>query len=113
MSRRYILEQAQRAVPEPERAQAVECLAHRCEAHEGMPPINSEGPQLSECAICVGQTFANAYANTFEQTVFWPLIESARRMLNFLSPGAGEAYVEEARAALLAGRVGGGPPTVN
>jgi hypothetical protein len=77
------------------------CVAHRCEDHEDLPPVNSDGPDLSECGICVGQRFVEAFELKFWNEIFWPSIESARSKLRVLG-GAdlAEAFVQEAHARI-------------
>lgn len=77
-----------------------DCVGHRCDEHEDVPPVNSHGPHGSECALCVAQTLVDAYEAAFEKKIFWPIITSARDRLNLLSPGTGDKFVEEARATL-------------
>lgn len=81
------------------------CLAHRCDEHEDLPPVNSTGPNLSECAICVADAFVTAYEKRFEAEIFWPSIESAKQRLNFLAAGVGDQFVEEVRGRIAAARV--------
>lgn len=76
------------------------CVAHRCDDHGTVPPINSHGPDKSECALCVAQALVEGYEKAFERRVFWPTIESARDRLNLLAPGSGNRFLEDARAIL-------------
>ena len=81
------------------------CGAHRCDEHEDLPAVNSSGPDMSECGICVGAAFVEAFEKKFDAEVFWPSIESAKQRLNFLATGVGDQFVEEVRARLMAARV--------
>jgi hypothetical protein len=89
-------------------AGAQACVAHRCDDHAEIPPVNDKGPQRSECGMCVADTIVATYEATFEKNVFWPLIESARTRLNLLAPGAGDSFLEEARATLNAASIDDG-----
>lgn len=83
---------------------AHDCIAHRCidhpDQHETVGPMNQNGPSLSECAICVAQSFVAAYETTLMKSIFWPLVQTARDRLNLLSPGAGEAFQDHARVTV-------------
>lgn len=87
------------------------CAAHRCDTHQDVPPVNSTGPEQSECGLCVADAIVEAYEKAFEQNVFWPLIESARSRLNLLAPGAGDSFLDEARATLTAASIDDGTAT--
>jgi hypothetical protein len=89
-------------------AGAASCMAHRCDTHAEIPPMNSDGPDKSECGFCVADTIVRTYEQTFEGNVFWPLIESARTRLNLLAPGAGDSFLDEARATLNAASIDDG-----
>ena len=78
------------------------CMSHRCAEHAAVPSLNNAGPDNAECAMCVAETMVRAYEKEFEKKVFWPMVESARSRLNLLAVGAGEAFMEEARATLNA-----------
>lgn len=67
-----------------------------------MPPTNDAGPDQSECALCVAQQLVAGYEKAVEKNVFGPIVSSARDRLNLLAPGAGDQFVDEARAQLNA-----------
>lgn len=79
---------------------AQHCIAHRCEEHQELQPVNSNGPSGSECGACVGQAFAEAYEKTVLKAILWPLVETARNRLNLLSPGAGDTFQDHARVTV-------------
>lgn len=79
---------------------AVACVSHRCDEHADVPPINQGGPDESECGMCVAVDLVASYETAFEQKVFWPVVQSARDRLNLLAPGAGDVFLDEARAIL-------------
>jgi hypothetical protein len=79
-----------------------DCIGHRCDEHERAEPHNANGPDQSECAMCLVEAFVLAYERQFEAAVFWPAITSARDRLNLLLPGAGNDLLEDARATLNA-----------
>lgn len=81
------------------------CLAHRCDEHAELPPVNSEGPNLSECAICVAEAFVDAFEKKYEAEIFWPSIESAKQRLNLLAAGVGDQFVQEVRGRIAAARI--------
>lgn len=83
---------------------ATGCIAHRCDAHADLPPVNQWGPNESECGGCVGQAFAEALEKAFEEQVYWPMVQKARDRLNLLSAGAGTQFEDEARALLVASK---------
>jgi hypothetical protein len=78
------------------------CVGHRCDEHKTLAPTNQNGPDLSECAACTGESFAEAYERVFFDDIFWPSVQSARDRLNLLSPGAGETFYDETRARVEA-----------
>lgn len=82
------------------------CVAHRCPEHAEVPPINDAGPEQSECALCVATTFVRGYEKAFEKSVFNPVVEKARDRLNLMAPGAGDQFVDEARAILNTAALG-------
>lgn len=82
-----------------------DCVAHRCDEHEQYPPVNSDGPNLSECAICVGEAFVRAFEQKIWNEIFWPAIDSAAARLEFFSPGSGDSFVKETRARIQAAQM--------
>ena len=89
-----------------------DCVAHRCTAHQEIPPANmNEGSGSSECGICAAEMFGTKLAQQAldiqNRTVTLPILEgyadrlahhaelrsklaTARERLNLISPGAGD-----------------------
>jgi hypothetical protein len=87
------------------------CVAHRCIAHQALPPLNlSEGNGSSECGVCAAEDFGTRLAeqalDAQHLQVIVPILEGyaarldhhavlkerlaeARTRLELLSPGAG------------------------
>lgn len=84
-------------------------IGYRCEdhpdKHDAVPAINTNAPEGGECAMCVAESIVHAYESTFEKTLLWPIIDQARGRLNLLVPGAGDSFLEDARAQINAAKL--------
>ncbi len=87
---------------------ASDCIAHRCQAHAELPPVDDSADDSAECSICVAQKFILAHEEALEEDVMqklvWPAIDKARDRLNLLGHGAGDQFVEEIREWVTAYR---------
>jgi hypothetical protein len=84
---------------------ASDCLAHRCDEHREMKPVDDSADDGAECGICVAAKFVLAHEEAAEKEIldrlFWPMVETARDRLNLLALGAGASFEEQARVHVV------------
>lgn len=70
----------ERALAPADKATIGICIAHRCEEHREVPPLNmAEGNGSSECGVCTAEAFGGKLAEValekYDQLVLWPLLD--------------------------------------
>ena len=65
------------------------CVAHRCQRHEDVRPMNTHTDELTECGGCVAEDINNLMV-LYEDTR--TRLDRACNALDLLAPSAGEAF---------------------